>query len=88
MSDKQLQKAGDNATQVQMVNPTFICGVDEKRVREVCSEMAVETVKTCTAEATVVALDRIEQFTTMLLPRVERIEKNSILFQILRFRPC
>ena len=76
MSDKQLQKAGDNATQVQMVNPTFICGVDEKRVREVCSEMAVETVKTCTAEATVVALDRIEQFTTMLLPRVERIEKN------------
>ena len=25
MSDKQLQKAGDNSTQVQMVNPTFIC---------------------------------------------------------------
>ena len=76
MSDKQLQKAGDNSTQVQMVNPTFICGVDEKRVREVCSEMAVETVKVCTTEATAVVLDRIEQFTTMLLPRVEQIEKD------------
>lgn len=76
MSDKQIQKAGDNSAQVQMVNPTFVCGIDEKRVREVCSEMALETVKVCTTEATAVALDRIEQFTTMLLPRVEQIERK------------
>ncbi len=80
MSDKQLQKAGDNVTQVQMLNPTIVCGIDEKRVREVCSEMAVETVKACTAEATAVALERIEHFTTMLLPRVEQIENNFSSF--------
>lgn len=75
-NSKQIQKAGENSQQVQIANATFVCGVDEKRVREVCSEVAVEAVKSCTAEATATALARIENFTTTLIPRVERIEKD------------
>lgn len=73
---KQIQKAGENSRQVQMINPTFVCGIDEKRVREVCSEIAVDTIKQCTAEATATATARIEEFTTTLIPRIERIEAD------------
>ena len=45
-SEKQMQKAGDNSNQLQIANATFVCGVDEKRVREVCNEIAVEAIKT------------------------------------------
>ena len=76
MESKQIQKAGDGSQQIQMTNPTIVIGIDEKRVREVCSEMAVETIKQCTQEASAVAISRIEKFTTALIPRVEKIEKN------------
>ncbi len=76
MESKQLQKAGDNSQQVQMINPTIVMGIDEKRVREVCSEVAVETIKQCTQEASAIAISRIEKFTTNLIPRVEKIEKD------------
>lgn len=76
MESKQIQKAGDGSQQVQMVNPTFVMGIDEKRVREVCSEVAVETIKQCTQEASAVAIARIEKFTTDLIPRVEKIEND------------
>lgn len=75
-SEKQMQKAGDNSNQLQIANATFVCGVDEKRVREVCNEIAVEAIKTCTAEATEKAIERIEKFTTTLIPRIERIEHD------------
>lgn len=74
--NKQSQTAGDNARQLQFVNPTIVCGIDEKRVREVCSELAVETIKTCTAEASATATQRIDAFTTMLIPRIEKIERD------------
>lgn len=84
MSDKQVQKAGDNAQQVQaeMVHVTnnYVLGIGEKRVREVCSEMAVEAIKSCTAEATATAMSRIESFTTTLIPRIEKIEKDFYSF--------
>ena len=76
MEGKQIQKAGDNSQQIQMLNPTIVMGIDEKRVREVCSEVAVETIKQCTQEANAVAISRIEKFTTELIPRVEKIEKD------------
>jgi len=72
----QTQRAGDNSQQLQILNPTFVCGIDEKRVREVCSEIAVETIKQCTAEATETAMARIEEFTTTLIPRIEKIETD------------
>lgn len=76
MESKQVQKAGDGSQQVQMINPTIVMGVDEKRVREVCSEVAIETIKQCTQEASAVAIARIEKFTTELIPRVEKIEND------------
>ena len=72
----QSQRAGDNSQQIQVLNPTIVCGIDEKRVREVCSEISAETIKQCTAEATATALARIEEFTTTLIPRIERIESG------------
>jgi len=59
-----------------MVNTTIVMGIDERRVREVCSEVAVETIKQCTQEASAAATSRIEKFTTELIPRVEKIEKD------------
>ena len=32
MESKQMQKAGDGSQQVQMINPTIVMGIDEKRV--------------------------------------------------------
>lgn len=75
-NSKQIQKAGDGSQQVQMINPTIVMGIDEKRVREVCSEMAIETIKQCTQEASAIAIARIEKFTTDLIPRVEKIEDD------------
>ena len=76
MENKQVQKAGDGSQQVQMINPTIVMGIDEKRVREVCSEISVETIKQCTQEASAIAIARIEKFTTELIPRVEKIESD------------
>ena len=76
MGNKQVQNARDGSQQVQMINPTIVMGIDEKRVREVCSEMAVETIKQCTHEASAVAIERIEKFTIDLIPRVEKIEND------------
>ncbi|MCI6998481.1 MAG: hypothetical protein MR936_17335 [Eubacterium sp.] len=75
-NSKQIQKAGDGSQQVQMINPTIVMGIDEKRVREVCSEISVETIKQCTQEASAIAIARIEKFTTDLIPRVEKIESD------------
>lgn len=76
VESKQIQKAGDGSQQVQMVNPTFLIGIDEKRVREVCSEIAFDTIKQCTQEASNIAMERIEKFTMDLVPRMERIESD------------
>ena len=76
MESKQIQKAGDNSQQVQMFNPTIVMGIDEKRVREVCSEVALEAIKRYSRESSSTALERINRFTTNLIPRMEKIEKN------------
>ena len=41
MSDKQVQKAGNNAQQMQaeIINITNVSGIDEKRAREIFNEM-------------------------------------------------
>ncbi|MBR3934130.1 MAG: hypothetical protein IKJ68_09520 [Clostridia bacterium] len=74
--DSMVQKSRDSATQIQAQEITIINGIDEKRVREVCSEMAVDAIKQCTQEATATALARIENFTTALIPRMEKIEED------------
>lgn len=79
-NDKQIQKAGDNSSQyqAQVVNVTnnYVMGIDEHRVKEICSELAVDIAKSYTAEATEKAVERIENYTTTLIPRLEKIEND------------
>ena len=73
-SDKQVQKAGDGAYQIQA--GTIIVGIDEKRAREVYTEMSEQTIAQCTSEATATANARIGRFEEELLPRIEKIEND------------
>lgn len=74
--NNQSQSAGDNAQQMQMINPTFIMGIDEKRAREIFVEMSQRAIAENTAEAYEVANQRIEQFENQLLPRIQQIEES------------
>lgn len=76
MSDKQLQKAGDNSCQLQAENVYIANGITEQRVREICSEMAVQAIAQNSLEANSVAMQRIDRFVDLLLPRIQRIEKD------------
>lgn len=78
VSDKQIQKAGDGSNQFQAenVNLTIINGIDEKRAREVYSEMSARAIQDCTEEATAKAMDRIERFERIVIPRIEQIEND------------
>ena len=58
--NKQQQKAGDYATQVQA--GTVIMGVDEKRVREVFNEMLPLALQNYSKEAEEVARQRVGIF--------------------------
>ena len=61
MSDKQSQKAGDNAQQVQaqtvVINNNN--GIDEKRVIEIFQERLSQAIETCSQEAKKAACLRI-----------------------------
>ena len=53
MSDKQVQKAGNNAQQMQaeIINITNVSGIDEKRAREIFNEMYAIARKDFTQDA-------------------------------------
>ena len=76
MSDKQLQKAGDNSQQIQADNVYIVNGISEQRVREICSEVAVKAIADNSNEANEIAMKRIDSFTDLLLPRIQSIEKT------------
>lgn len=76
MSDKQLQKAGDNSQQIQAQTVYIANGISEQRVREICSEIAVKAIADNSLEASDTAMQRIERFVDLLLPRIQRIEKD------------
>ena len=76
MESKQIQKAGDGSQQLQAENVYIINGISEQRVREICSEVAVAAISNNSQEATGVAMQRIERFVDLLLPRIQRIEKD------------
>lgn len=80
MSDKQLQKAGDNSQQIQAQNVYIENGISEQRVREICSEVASKAIADNTFEANDTAMQRIERFVDLLLPRIQRIEKDFSSF--------
>lgn len=76
MSDKQSQKAGDNSQQIQAQTVYISNGISEERVREICSEVAVKAIADNTLEAGDAAMKRIERFVDLLLPRIQRVEKD------------
>jgi len=74
MSDKQIQKAGDNSQQLQATNMVVNVGIDEKRAREIYQEMNVLAVQNYTQEALNIANERVTEFERKLLPKMEAVE--------------
>ena len=76
MDTKQMQKAGDNANQVQANTVYILNGISEERVREICSEIALQAIKENSHEANDIALKRIDNLTNLMLPRLQSIEQT------------
>lgn len=75
MSDKQSQKAGDNAQQVQVRDLVIHNhGIDEKRVREIYQEMLPQAIEAYTRDAEKTACLRIAEFESVLIARLKAME--------------
>lgn len=74
MENKQIQKAGENAQQLQANNMIVNLGIDEKRAREIYQEMNLQLKKDYTEEALKIANTRVEEFKNRLLPKMEAVE--------------
>jgi hypothetical protein len=74
MADKQIQKAGDNAQQMQASTIIINNGIDEKRAREIYADMNVLAIKNYTAEAISVANARVTEFEKRLMPKMQAID--------------
>lgn len=73
-NSKQIQKAGDGAQQLQMVNPTFNVGITEERVREIFSEMNAIARQSYTQDAYELAMKRVGMFEELLMSKVEQVD--------------
>ena len=80
LSDKQSQKAGDNAQMLQAGVVNFYAGIDEKRAREICDETFAIARRDLTNEARACASQRVQQFEDVLLPRIQCIEGALNMF--------
>lgn len=74
IGDKQTQKAGDNSQQVQVSQVNIYNGIGEDRVREICAETYAVARRDFTKDAYACANQRVEQFESVLLPKMQRIE--------------
>lgn len=76
MSDKQVQKAGNNAQQLQaeIINITNVSGIDEKRAREIFNEMYAVARKDFTQEAYQCANERVTKFEEAFMPKMLKVE--------------
>ena len=75
MSDKQSQKAGDNAQQVQVRDLVIHNhGIDEQRVREIYQEMLPQAIEAYTRDAEKTARLRIAEFESVLIARLKAME--------------
>lgn len=74
MTNKQIQKAGNNSQQLQADKMIVIVGIDEKRAREIFHEMNSEAVRDYTQEASTIANSRVAEFENQLLPKMEAVE--------------
>ena len=75
MSDKQIQKAGDNSQQIQAGTVIIQQGITEERARAIYSEMSLKTRDENTVEASLKAIERIDRLENLLIPRIEKEDK-------------
>ena len=76
VSDKQIQKAGENSQQIQAgsINITNVMGIDEKRAREIFNEMYVIVRRDFSKDAYECANARVAQFEESLMPKIMQID--------------
>lgn len=72
--NRESQKAGDNATQLQAQTINIYQGIDEKRAREIFNEMYLIARKDLTEEAYTVAQERVNVFESKLIPKMEKVD--------------
>ena len=73
-NNKQVQKAGDNSTQIQTANLVINNGIEEKRAREIFIEMFDIARKDLTQEAIQVANQRVSEFENELISKMQKID--------------
>gem|GEM_PF-3800845 len=81
MADKQSQKAGDNAQQIQ--TQTMVVhnhGIDEKRVREICQEKISQAIEVYTQDAEKTVRLRIAKLESVLMARLKAMEDDLEAF--------
>lgn len=76
VSDKQIQKAGENSQQIQagVINITNVMGIDEKRAREIFNEMYAIARRDFSKDAYECANERVAQFEESLMPKIMQID--------------
>lgn len=76
VSDKQIQKAGENSQQIQAgsISITNVMGIDEKRAREIFNEMYVVARRDFSKDAYECANERVAQFEESLMPKIMQID--------------
>ncbi|WP_424687933.1 LPO_1073/Vpar_1526 family protein [Halarcobacter ebronensis] len=75
MISKQNQESGDNSTNIQADNLVVnVSGIDEKRAREIFSEMNLQLKNDYTIEALRIANNRVSDFENILMPKMEKVE--------------
>lgn len=67
---------GDNSHQIQAEIINIYQGISEQRAREICLEIAKKAIEENTAGALEIANKRLDEFKSILIPDIEKIEKN------------
>lgn len=70
----EIQKAGDNAQQVQIQNLTI--GIDEKRAREIYDEKYAIAKRNFTEEALRIADERVKKLENRLMPKIKAVNEG------------
>lgn len=74
MENKQIQKAGDNSTQLQVDSLTIVNGITEQRAREIFLEMNEIARRDYTSDAYELAFRRVAIFETLLMEKVQKVD--------------
>ncbi|PHV16325.1 hypothetical protein CSQ90_14885 [Janthinobacterium sp. BJB303] len=74
MISNQSQKSGDSSTNIQAQQMVVHVGIDEKRAREICHEMNLQSRKDFSQEALNVANSRVAEFENILMPKMAQVE--------------